>query len=214
MGADETVQYGHWFGGGRTDPHWQLVARSDDPHFRPQPAVVTSLIPANRARASVWAPNDPAVSQWISTANHAPELPNGVTYTFRTTVELPGLMSGRAALHGWYVVDNVVKAIRLNGKSLPVQEWDFNPQLYHSFAADTGFVEGTNTLEFDVYNGSSIPGDDVGTSGPMLLRVELEGTFAGTAEPQTNSGAAASETQAPPPQPGRRPQTGERRMSP
>ena len=30
---------------GDPDPHWQLVARSDDPHFKPWPAVVTAAIP-------------------------------------------------------------------------------------------------------------------------------------------------------------------------
>ena len=36
---------------GDPDPHWQLVARSDDPHFKPRPAVVTARPAAARMAA-------------------------------------------------------------------------------------------------------------------------------------------------------------------
>ncbi len=80
---------------GDPDPHWQLVARSDDPHFKPRPAVVTRTVTAD-GRA-LWSRNEPTQSQWISTADGLPELPDHVIYTFRTTFELPGLMPDSAS---------------------------------------------------------------------------------------------------------------------
>jgi len=49
--------------------------------------------------------------------------------------------------------------------------------LFHSFAARDGFIEGSNLLEVDVENGT--PGVAGLLDNPMLLRVELEGSFLG-----------------------------------
>ena len=74
---------------GDLDPHWQVVARSDDPNFKPQPAVVTAVGPGHLA-------NDPGEAQWISLSNGPPQLPNGVTCTFRTTFEIKeGMLPGQ-----------------------------------------------------------------------------------------------------------------------
>jgi hypothetical protein len=157
---------------GDADPHWQIVAVSNDPKFKPQAAVVTVVVP-------IYVENDPEKSQWISTAGDLPKLPNNVFYTFRTTFELPDLFPGTAVLAGWFVADNHVKAIRLNGVQVPVTQhgWDPPYALFHSFATRKGFVEGTNSLEFDVENG--VPGIAGLGDNPMLLRVEVEGSFLG-----------------------------------
>ena len=63
---------------GDPDPHWQVVARSDDPNFQPRPAVVAVV-------GSDVMPNDPARSQWISISKVPPSLPAGITFTFRAT---------------------------------------------------------------------------------------------------------------------------------
>ena len=68
---------------GDHDPHWQLVAVSNLPNFKPRPAVV-------RVDNSLYLTNDPARSQWISAAAGMVWFPNQVTYTFRTTFELAG----------------------------------------------------------------------------------------------------------------------------
>jgi len=160
---------------GDEDPHWQLVARSDDPHFTPRPAVVTCTITSDGTM--MWLQNIPARSQWISTANELPELPDRVTYTFRTTFELPNLVSDSAYLQGRIIADDYVTAIRLNGKPIPVPE-NRNPNGFfdfHEFKADKGFVKGMNTLEIDVRNEG-----ETGSTRPasyMLLRVELKGYF-------------------------------------
>lgn len=75
---------------GQPDLHWQLVARSDDPKLKPRPAVVTRVDPKQTWNGH--SANDPARSQWLSTAGDMPDLPSGVTFTFRTTFELTGLL--------------------------------------------------------------------------------------------------------------------------
>ncbi len=154
---------------GDEDPHWQIVARSDDPHFKPRPAVVTWV--------DVWIDreNDPSKSQWISMDNGPPNVPAPVTYTFRTTFELAGMVPGAAVLEGRFIADNHVDAIRLNGKAIPVAKHGRDYPFYQctGFSIRDGFVEGSNVLEFDVRNdrGERDPPE----GNPMLLRVELSG---------------------------------------
>jgi hypothetical protein len=158
---------------GAPDPHWQLVAVSSEPNFKPRPAIVSSL------PFGVWLANDPTRSQWISTGDHMPNLPHGVTYTFRTTFALTGMAPDTAVLQGWFIVDNYVRAIRLNGKEVPVPKHaDGSNGLFrqfYRFVAGGGFVEGTNVLEMDVYNGHRGPPPNIPASA-MALRVELEGS--------------------------------------
>ncbi len=154
---------------GDEDPHWQIIARTDDPHFEPRPAVVTAVGPTCM-------PNDVSRSQWISTANNLPWLPDNVTYTFRTTFELRDMLPGSAVLRGQFVVDDRVAAIRLNGQPVPMPEGQSGPHSeYRRFAAVKGFVEGANILEIDVYNGD--PAHKDRPASAMALLVELEGSF-------------------------------------
>ena len=163
---------------GQSDPHWQLAAVSNDPTFKPRPAVVSSL------PYGIWLANDPGRSQWISTADGMPNLPHGVTYTFRTTFQLMDAMPETAVLQGWFIVDNYIRAIRLNGKDVPVPEHaDGSNGLFHQFyrfVTRRGFMEGTNVLEIDVYNGHRGPPPKAPASA-MALRVELEGSVRGKA---------------------------------
>jgi hypothetical protein len=154
---------------GDADPHWQLVAVSNDPKFQARPAVVTSAGPVG------WLDNDPLRSQWISTAANAWSQPNGVVYTFRTSFELADVVPATTILRGWFLVDNHVRAIRLNGHEISVPEhpYDGSYGLVHSFAISRGFVAGTNTLEIEVENGT--PGCREPDSA-MALRVDLEAT--------------------------------------
>jgi hypothetical protein len=162
---------------GEADPHWQVVARSDDRNFKRRTAVVTAAAPLGR-----WLPND-ARSQWISTDNGPPNLPNGVTYSFRTTFELVDALPDTAVLWGKFIADNRVKAIRLNGKEVSVPQHDDIPfapfDHFTEFSVRMGFVEGSNTLEFDVSNGIPAESEE---NGPMGLRIELSGSvFSGQA---------------------------------
>ena len=137
---------------GQADPHWDYIARSDDPKFKPRPAVVTQF------SRGVGSHNDPQRSQWISESRSAVSLPHNVTYTFRTTFELDRLTLQSAVIRGKFLADNLVQAIRLNGKEAPLPKFNkdnpFN-QFYQftEFFIKQDFVEGKNSLEIDVFNG-------------------------------------------------------------
>jgi hypothetical protein len=160
---------------GDPDPHWQIVAASNDPKFKPQPAVVTSATPNG------WLANDSRRSQWISTAANVWSQPNGVVYTFRTRFELAEAPPEGILVRGWFVVDNHIRAIRFNGRevSVPEHPHDGSYAAFHHFAISQGFVPGANTLEIEVDNGT--PGCREPDS-PMAIRVELNGTIRKTAE--------------------------------
>jgi hypothetical protein len=152
---------------GDPDPHWQIIAVSNDLSFQPRPATVSCIFPRE------WLPNEPSRSQWISAVGDASDLPNGVTYTFRTSFDLKGMRPETAILRGWFLADNFISAIRLNGHDAPVPRND-RPN-YHDrlqpHSITKGFVEGLNTLEIDVHNG--MPCINNGMSA-MGLRAELQ----------------------------------------
>jgi hypothetical protein len=156
---------------GDPDPHWQIVAVSNDPKFRARPAVVS--IPASNETGG-WRANDPGRSQWISIVGDGSRVDTNVVYTFRTTFELAEGEQDTAAFRGWFIVDNHIRAIRLNGRELAVPEHDYGPRydLFHGFTATKGFVAGTNVLELDAENGAP----DVTTPNAMGLRLELTGS--------------------------------------
>jgi hypothetical protein len=170
---------------GDDDPHWQLVARSDDPKFKPRPAVVISL------KDSRYLENQPSRSQWISVAKN-PTMPDDVVYTFRTTFDLTDLRPQTAVLHGRFAVDNHVEAIRLNGRQLHIIRHGHEEfGLLHAFSTERGFVEGVNVLEIDVKNGDP---DDISPASAVLLLVELEGS-ALTASPQPSAGSISAKNE-------------------
>jgi hypothetical protein len=148
---------------GESDLHWQIVAISDTRDFQPCPALVCG--------GEWWLTNDPKQSQWITSKGEAR---NDVKSTFRTTFDLTQLLPRTATLSVRFIADNLVSAIRINGKT--VREYPGCWNNYTSFnrlPITSGFVEGINTLEIEVYNGG--PGEMTG-NGPMGLRVELSGS--------------------------------------
>ena len=164
---------------GERDPHWQVVARSDERNFKPQPAVVSG------ANNSTWLSNQSDRSQWISLVGGSSTLPDRVVYTFRTTFDLTGMRPATAILHGRFVVDNRIQAIRLNGHEVRVPAHsDEQFGSFHAFSIVGGFVDGVNVLEFEVKNGAvqqNVP------SSPMGLLVELDGSvLSAWPEPSAN----------------------------
>jgi hypothetical protein len=151
---------------GDSDPHWQIVAQSENAKFKPRPAVVVAIDPR------YYLPNDPARAQWISLAGNLSLTPRAV-FTFRTTIELSEVLPDTAVVQGWFLVDNHVDAIRLNGKAVAVPEHDTRPPFdrFHSFTMRKGFVAGANVLEIDVLNLPTSWGE--GTA--MAMAVELQG---------------------------------------
>ena len=122
---------------GDADPHWQLVARSNDPKFKPRPAVAISN------PASLWVANEPDRSQWIGFPEV--DVTDGVVYTFRTTFQLADVYLGTAILQGMFAADNHVRVIRLNGHKVRVPEHGYDEYsfcIFHPFSYRGGFVEG------------------------------------------------------------------------
>ena len=144
---------------GQPDPHWQIVAVDKVPNFKPRAALVTSIHP-------IWLANAPDKSQWISVSAdwRVKDMPDDCIYTYRTTFELENTRPSTAEIHGCFIVDDTVQAIRLNGRSVPVTK-NISYKDFWWFTIDRGFVDGANVLEFDVH--------DIGNS--TGLRVELKG---------------------------------------
>ncbi len=158
---------------GANDPHWQFYSRSDDPNFKPRPAVAVGVT------GTTFMPNDPTHSQWVSLTGELTALPTTPTYTFRTTFDLTGLRPGTAGMRLHFRADNFVSAIRINSRNLdiPWQEHSDPFATFYCAIVSDGFVEGMNILEIDVknYHAGDRPDSSVGPS-PIALRVEMEGT--------------------------------------
>ena len=89
---------------GDADPHWQIVAFSGDPTFKPQAAFVVDLRPVSvKGLTLPYQPNDPTRSQWLSTVSAMPALPRG-TFTFRTTFEIGNVRPETVVLLGRFIV--------------------------------------------------------------------------------------------------------------
>jgi hypothetical protein len=157
---------------GDPDPRWQLISRSDEPKFKPRPSRV-------RVAGNAALENDPARSQWISLVGEEVDLPEDVTYVFRTTFDLTDMLPSTAVLRGKCIADDRVTAIRLNGRRLTVPlQPDGEPFIYWTeFHATSGFVKGINVLEVDVLNAGpfSPPSQRRNSKSRMSCRVELEG---------------------------------------
>lgn len=143
---------------GEVDPHYKLI-ESADPAY-PGPDV---LVPSG-APIPPWV-GDRAGSRWISPANGTSILPGN--YIYQTTFVLTGFDISTAVINGeWSVDDNGVE-VRLNGEPTGV----FNNSGFGGMAAfsiTTGFIEGTNTLEFVVSNGGA-------DANPHGVRIEMTG---------------------------------------
>ena len=152
---------------GDPDPHWQVVARSDDPNFKPRPAVVTAV--GRRLPGEQSGP----VAMDLAGQRRA-RFPNGVTCTFRTTFEIKAaLPPGQGTdLAGQLNAFSYVKAMRVNGKVMPLPKDPRDPGKSHppagASSAGKKWVVGVNYVEFDVTNEApSHPRD----TSPILLRV-------------------------------------------
>ena len=147
---------------GDPDPHWQVVARSDEPNFKPRPAVVTAIGPEFVA-------NDPAKRNGSRSAMAPPSFLCGVTITFRTTFLVRGLLlpASQSFLACRIGANTYVKAIRLNGNNVQMPKHAYNPHP-RADAPPVGnqWVEGVNYVDMDVTNED--PSHPVGSSPIML----------------------------------------------
>lgn len=162
--------------GSTEDSHYSLVSA---------PAAAASGIRAiTLASGLPYTGDDVAPSRWIG-PNSGSDL-NGPAgnYTYETRFDLTGFDPSSASITGSWTTDNDGVDILLNGISLglttPIRSFD-GPSLPFSFTS--GFISGTNILDFVVHN----------EGGPTALRVELSGT----ADPEQGQGQGVSDVPVP-----------------
>jgi len=152
------------------DPHWQVVAKSNNPGYQPRAAIVASPL-------SGWLDSAGGKSRWIEAfMEPGDDFYNDVTYTYRTTFELADALPNTAVIQGWYAASRHLCAVRLNDQEIPlpaVKEPECD--LFHKLLIDRGFVDGTNVLEWDVLNVGSLDSDR--QHSIIGLCVELQGSI-------------------------------------
>jgi hypothetical protein len=144
-------------GVGVVDQHWTLT--SGTAYVSGQ----NGVFPLNGA----WLADD-ATSRWITPQPRAGVDLDPVTdglYYYNLGFSLTGFQPATASFAGRFAADNNVTAIRLNGNLLAASGGDFD--IWTSFAANSGFVAGANTLQFVVTNIGQTSGN------PSGLRVEF-----------------------------------------
>ncbi len=148
--------------GGSVDPHYTLVQSAELTLMGPNAIVTTDIA------AGFWFAQS-ETSKWIApSANQsypgASPCNAAGTYVYRTSFDLTGFDPATATVRGAWGADNSGTDIRLNGASKGITAPSYNP--LSPFMITSGFVSGTNTLEFEML--------DQGC--PNGLRVELSGT--------------------------------------
>jgi PEP-CTERM motif len=144
-------------GAGTTDPHYTIIS---GPGLSSPQSAVTFFNGAYLA--------DGPTSRWISVNANGSSGGSG-TYDFQLIFSLTGLNAATAQITGQFAADNHVSATKINGTTVGGATND-SYSAYSSFSITSGFVAGTNTLDFLVL-------DD---SAPMAFRVN---NLAGTANP-------------------------------
>jgi len=140
------------------DPHYTLTVNANGPETE---ALAMGAIPS-----PPWVTNS-ATSRWIGPTIDS----NGAAglYTFRTTFDLLGFDPSTVILIGSWTSDNGTTEVRLNGVATGMTNPGTFTDLFE-FQIDSGFVEGVNTLEFDVMNAGE-------AANPVGLRIENIGAL-------------------------------------
>lgn len=151
---------------GVVDPHWRLVQSADAAAPGPNAFVVREGFPI-----PPWVANGPG-SKWIAPQADQSGGNRPGNYTYRLAFDLTGFDPATAEIAGRWSSDNAGIEVRLNGQPTGLT-FDGNFGAFsREFTLRSGFLEGTNTIEFVVNNA----GEGVNPTG---FRAEL----AGSAEP-------------------------------
>lgn len=144
------------------DPHYTLVVSADTNFPGPE---VRTLLPG--FPVPPWVAEGPD-SRWIAPRGNQGTGNAPGDYTYRTTFNLTGFDPAKAKIIGKWSTDNAGSDILINGESLGfLNTAQFGG--FTDFTIESGFVAGTNTIDFIVNNAE--PGVN-----PTGLRVELRGT--------------------------------------
>lgn len=167
------ITHGDPAAGSSVDPHYILFSSP------PLSGLGPAAIVANPIAVGFWLPNT-STSQWISPSANQVCCPSGSgnpvgDYTYRTTFNLlDGFDPSSASITGKWASDDQGLNILINGVSTgqvtPVVNGNTFGQ-FTPFSITSGFVLGTNTLDFLVNNAPTIA-----AGNPTGLRVELSGT--------------------------------------
>jgi hypothetical protein len=165
---------------GQPDPNYSLTG---NPNPVAAYVVFSDGFPFYDSWDHYWIDNTPA-SSWIAPQadyrSFASDLPD-TAYIFFTTFVIPaGYNPATAMISGRWSTDNQGVSITLNstntGNSI---NSIYSYQAWHNFSITSGFITGTNTLYFEVYN-------ITGPVNPAGLRVEiLESDMEAIPEPAT-----------------------------
>jgi len=151
---------GHVLPSGASDTHYSLSYGASN---LGAPQVATSANGYPIAPFGPWI-GDNSSSAWIGpVGDSALDGPYG-WYLYETTFNVTAAASS-ASISGHFSADDF-SYIYLNGNDTGNFAWDFTG--FYNFSINSGFVQGTNTLDFWVYN----------YGGPTGLRVEMTGSQA------------------------------------
>lgn len=154
--------------GGIADPHYSLIA---------SPTAATAVTVTDTAYPfPPWFVNN-AGSRWIGPAADGGGV--GGNYVYRTTFTVPAnAILSTVNVFGLWGVDDVATDILINGISTSPPSPSYAPLV--PFAVTSGFVFGTNTLDFKITN--AFPG----IVNPTGLRVDrIVGSYQAVPEPAT-----------------------------
>jgi hypothetical protein len=146
---------------GAPDPHYLLTVSAQS--TPPPPPLAATVIQNHPA----WLAND-ASSSWIGPVNPGTANVAAGEYRYRTTFDLTGFDARTAQIILSLAADNRVNNVLLNGASTGIAFVGF-AGFSPNFTLTSGFVPGTNTLEF-------ITANDTTTPNPAGFRARLSGT--------------------------------------
>lgn len=154
--------------GGTVEPHYRLIQSADPAASGPNAYVINEGWPIAPAASGPWLANGPT-SKWIGPQANQSSGNQAGNYTFRLAFDLTGLDPDTAVITGRWSSDNAGVDVLLNDASTGIN-YDGNFSAISAYwTINSGFVEGTNTLDFIVNNAGT-------TVSPIGLRVELSGT--------------------------------------
>ncbi|MCA9239431.1 MAG: hypothetical protein KDA37_04495 [Planctomycetales bacterium] len=158
---------------GSDDPHWRITAGSDEFGPYPRQATITD------ADTGSYKDNRPDVSQWISVSPTSfPGAPPESVHTYETTFDLTGYDIDTVYMVGYFLVDDAINELRINGHPVKYQRWVttwdvFDFKSFHPIEIVDHFVPGENVVSIDVFNSPSRP-EFQGQHNPTALRVEWQ----------------------------------------
>ena len=169
---------------GSINTQWRLI-QSADP-ASPGPNVIVVMDNLFPIVAGPWLASS-AISKWVGPKADQSGGSAAGDYKYRITFDLTGLEASTAVISGRWSSDNAGPELLLNGVPTGFTSDGNFGGLGNSFTITTGFVDGTNTLDFLVNNAGT-------TANPTALRVEF---LSATADLQPPPGTPPTITASP-----------------